>query len=69
MVTVKLEKECACFKDAKNIESTKTFEDKDAAMLYAKGLCRTINEAFCSQHFFRTTDTADDEVMIRVIER
>lgn len=69
MVTVKLEKECACFKDAKNIELTKTFEDKDSAMLYAKGLCRTINEAFCSQHFFRPTDTTDDEIIIRVIER
>jgi len=69
MVTVKLEKECACFKDARNIESTKTFEDKDAAMLYAKGLCRTINEAFCGKHFFRPADTADDEVMIKLIAR
>ena len=69
MVTVKMEKECGCFKDARNIDSTMTFDDKDAAMLYAKGLCRTINEEFCGKHFFRPADTADDEVTIKLINR
>jgi len=68
MVTVKMEKECGCFRDS-NLESTKIFEDKDAAMLYAKGLCRTVNEEFCGKHFFRPADTADDEVTIKLINR
>jgi len=69
MVTVKLEKECGCFRDARNIEATKTFEEKDAAMLYAKGMCRSINSAFCGKHFFSPADTGEDEVTIKVIAR
>jgi len=38
-------------------------------MLYAKGMCRTINEEFCGKHFFRPADTSDDEVTIKVIAR
>ncbi|MHC3993833.1 hypothetical protein ACXWTF_03335 [Thiomicrolovo sp. ZZH C-3] len=69
MVTVKLEKECGCFKDARNIDSEMSFDTKDAAMLYAKGLCRTINDQFCGKHFFRPEESADDEVMIKLINR
>jgi len=68
MTTVKMEKECGCFRDSEH-EAVKTFESKDDALLYAKGLCVDMNENFCNKHFFRVTETAENEMTIKLVTR
>ena len=65
MITVKMEKECGCFKRS-DYEAVKTFESKDDALLYAQELCSDMNETFCQKHVFRVTETADNEMTINL---
>jgi len=65
MITVKMEKECGCFKRS-GIESVKTFENKDEALIYAQGLCEDMNETFCKKHGFSVIESAENEMTIRV---
>jgi len=65
MTTVKMEKECGCFKRS-DYESVKTFESKDEALLYAQELCSDMNETFCKKHCFSVIETADREMTIRL---
>jgi hypothetical protein len=65
MITVKMEKECGCFKRSDN-ESMKTFENRDDALIYAQKLCADMNETFCKKHGFSVIESAENEMTIQV---
>ena len=68
MTTVKMEKECGCFKRS-GYESVKMFESKDDALIYAQELCEDMNETFCRKHVFRVSETGDNEMTINLAMR
>lgn len=53
MVTVELEKQCACFKRS-GIEAVKSFETLQEAKNEAKSMCEHMNEEFCFKHYFES---------------
>jgi len=65
MITVKMEKECGCFKRS-DYEAVKRFDSKDDALLYAQELCTDMNETFCQKHSFRVVETAENEMTINL---
>ncbi len=65
MITVKMEKECGCFKRSE-YEAVKTFDNKDDALIYAGELCADMNETFCQKHCFRVIETAENELTINL---
>lgn len=65
MITVKMEKECGCFKRS-DFESVKSFGSKDDALMYAQELCTKMNETFCEKHRFSVHETAENEMTIKV---
>jgi hypothetical protein len=62
MFTVKIEKECGCFKRS-GMESTKTFDNKDDAMIEAKGWAEEMNETFCKKHNFSVVEEGNDLII------
>lgn len=62
MFTVKMEKECGCFKRS-GMESTKTFGNKDDAMIEAKAWAEEMNETFCQKHNFTIAEEGNDLVI------
>lgn len=62
MFTVKIEKECGCFKRS-GMESTKTFENKDDAMIEAKAWAEEMNETFCQKHNFTISEEGTDLII------
>ena len=68
MITVKMEKECGCFKRS-DYASVKTFDDKDEALLYAQEICADMNETFCQKHGFSHAETGEEEMTIRLAMR
>ena len=64
MITVRMEKECGCFKRS-DYPSTKAFDTKDDALLYAQELCAEMNETFCQKHRFSVHETAEEEMTIK----
>lgn len=65
MTTVTMEKECGCFKRDTGFEVPKSFEAKDDALRYAKGMARAMTEKFCGKHSFSATET-DEGIQISV---
>ena len=64
MFNVRMEKECGCFKRS-GMESVKTFENKDDAMVEAKAWCEEMNETFCQKHNFSVLEEGND-LLIKV---
>ncbi len=62
MFNVKMEKECGCFKRS-GMESVKTFENKDDAMVEAQELAAEMNETFCQKHNFTIVEEGNDLVI------
>jgi len=62
MFTVKMEKECGCFKRS-GMESTKTFGNKDDAMIEAKAWAEEMNETFCQKHNFTVAEEGNDLII------
>lgn len=65
MITVKMEKECGCFRRSE-YDSAKTFVNKDEALLYAQEICADMNETFCKKHCFSVTETGESEMTVCV---
>jgi hypothetical protein len=51
MFTINVDKECGCFKRSM-YENNQDFHDKDAALIEATSMLRTMNEEFCQKHEF-----------------
>lgn len=62
MFTVKMEKECGCFKRS-GMESTKTFGNKDDALIEAKAWAEEMNETFCQKHNFTIAEEGNDLII------
>lgn len=62
MFTVKMEKECGCFKRS-GMESVKTFENKDDAMVEAQEWTAEMNETFCQKHNFSIVEEGNDLII------
>ncbi len=58
MITLKIQKECGCFKKSK-IENNQKFQSKDAALMEAMNLSRKMNEEFCKKHKFKAIEDGD----------
>jgi len=64
MVTLKIEKQCGCFKKS-DLKAEQTFETKDEALKEAKDMCEYMNEKFCQKHNFSLEENGD-EIVIKV---
>ncbi len=62
MFTVKMEKECGCFKRS-GMESTKTFENRDDAMQEAIEWSEEMSETFCKKHNFTVIEEGNDLII------
>jgi hypothetical protein len=62
MFNVKIEKECGCFKRS-GMESIKTFENKDDAMIEATAWAEEMNETFCQKHNFVIIEEGSDLII------
>jgi hypothetical protein len=62
MFTVKIEKECGCFKRS-GMESVKTFINKDEAMIEATQWAAEMNETFCQKHVFSIVEEGNDLII------
>lgn len=62
MFNVKMEKECGCFKRS-GMESVKTFDNKDDAMIEAAQWVEEMNETFCQKHNFSIIEEGNDLII------
>jgi hypothetical protein len=62
MFNVKIEKECGCFKRS-GMESVKTFQNKDEAMVEAAQWAEEMNETFCQKHNFAIVEEGNDLII------
>ncbi|MDO9055698.1 MAG: hypothetical protein Q8M43_04455 [Sulfuricurvum sp.] len=62
MFNVKMEKECGCFKRS-GMESVKTYENKDDAMIEAAQWAEEMNETFCQKHNFTIVEEGNDLII------
>ncbi|HLD23356.1 MAG TPA: hypothetical protein VJA83_05390 [Sulfuricurvum sp.] len=62
MFNVKMEKECGCFKRS-GMESVKTFENKDDAMIEAAQWAEEMNQTFCQKHNFSIIEEGNDLII------
>jgi hypothetical protein len=64
MITVKMEKQCGCFKKS-DFKEEQTFASKEEALKEALAMCEDMNETFCQKHNFTVVENGD-ELMIKV---
>jgi hypothetical protein len=62
MFNVRMKKECGCFKRS-GMESVKTFENKDDAMVEANAWCEEMNDTFCQKHNFSVLEEGNDLII------
>jgi hypothetical protein len=65
MFSVKVEKECGCFRRSE-YEAQKSFEKRDDAILYSNALAELMNEEFCKKHRFIPKEVDRGEFVIAV---
>ncbi|MDX9742683.1 MAG: hypothetical protein RBT59_02600 [Arcobacteraceae bacterium] len=64
MITLKMEKQCGCFKKS-DFKEEQTFASKEEALKEALAMCEDMNETFCQKHNFTVVENGD-EMMIKV---
>lgn len=64
MITLKMEKQCGCFKKS-DFQDEQTFETKEEALKEALAMCEDMNETFCQKHNFTVVENGD-EMIIKV---
>jgi len=64
MITLKIEKQCGCFKKS-DLKAEQTFNTKEEALSEAKNMCEYMNEKFCQKHNFAFMQNGD-EITIKV---
>ncbi len=62
MYTVKMEKECGCFKRS-DFPAVQTFENKDDALMEATEMANDMNETFCKKHLFSVIEDGDSFII------
>ncbi len=58
MITVKMEKQCGCFKRS-DFKEEQTFDSKEEALKEALAMCEDMNETFCQKHNFSVVEDGD----------
>lgn len=51
MYTINVPQQCGCFKRSSH-EASKSFDDKDSALMEANEMVKDMNTNFCSKHAF-----------------
>ena len=51
MITLKIQRQCGCFKKS-DLESEQTFNTTEEALQKAQEMCEYMNESFCQKHSF-----------------
>jgi hypothetical protein len=64
MYTVKVTKECGCFKKS-GMPAMQEFSDKDAALQEAVDMAEDMNTTFCQKHVFSVLENGN-EILIQV---
>ena len=64
MYSVKVEKECGCFKRS-GMKVQQSFNNKEEALIEAKEMAEEMNEAFCKKHNFNVAENGN-EMLIQV---
>ncbi len=59
MYTIKIDKECGCFKKS-TYENNMSFESKDDALMQANLMQTHMNTKFCGKHNFELSEDGDD---------
>jgi hypothetical protein len=67
MATVRVTKECGCFKRS-GMAPVQEFDTKDAALMEAKEMADEMNETFCQKHEFSVIENGD-EILVNVAMR
>ena len=67
MFTVKIEKECGCFKKS-DFTNNMEFASKDDALIQALNMAKEMNQDFCQKHEFEVAENGTT-FMISVDER
>jgi len=62
MYTIKVDKECGCFKKS-DYENNVSFESKDAALAQANHMKEDMNENFCGKHHFEVSEDGDNFII------
>ena len=64
MITLKMEKQCGCFKKS-SFDAEQTFSTKEEALQEAKAMCEDMNETFCQKHSFSFVENGN-EIIIKM---
>lgn len=62
MISVKVEKECGCFKRS-DFENNISFDSKDEALTCAINMSNQMNDEFCGKHTFIVSEIDNDLVI------
>jgi len=62
MITLKMEKQCGCFKKS-DFLAEQTFETKEEALKEALAMCEDMNETFCQKHNFSVEENGEEIVI------
>ena len=68
MVSVKVEKQCGCFKRS-DFELEQSFETMEVAKQKAQKMCDQMNEEFCLKHQFEVLPVSEHEIIIKMYLR
>lgn len=63
MYTIRVEKECSCFKKS-GFENNLTFEDKEDAIAKARVMECRMNQEFCFTHAFNAIDKGNEILIL-----
>ena len=62
MFSVKVEKECGCFRRSE-LESNISFDSKDDALTEAINMSNQMNDEFCGKHSFVVSEEGNDLII------
>ena len=62
MYTLKVEKECGCFKKS-DLDNNVNFQSKDDALIEASNLSNHMNKEFCGKHDFSVMESGNDFII------
>jgi hypothetical protein len=64
MISLKMEKQCGCFKRS-SFDAEQSYNTKEEALKEAKNICVDMNSTFCQKHVFNFIEE-DNDVVIKM---
>lgn len=65
MVSIKVEKQCGCFKRS-DFKIEQNFDSLEKAKEEAQKMCDRMNEEFCLKHHFEPIAVSENEIIIKM---